>query len=409
MTPASSHRPRWMLVLLATLIAVIIVEAGSYLLITVAGRMYREPIRRRAAIYEEQARRIRVIADSTDGLLQLDSVLGWRFRAGFRGPRDRISLQGLRSEREYTAAPPDSVMRIAAFGDSFVYGSEVANDAAWTVRMEQLSARVELLNYGVGGYGDDQAYLRFLAEVGRLKPRVVIMGFVSDDLRRVTNVYRRFISTQEVPLFKPRFVLRDSSLTLLPNPAPTRDSYLRYAREPQAVRELKPLDQWYEAAVYDNPLYDHLATVRLVSFLWSRVHRRYLDPERIWHGESMNRQSEAFLLQTRIFERFVQAADSIGVQPLIVFLPDARSVERARAGQPTVYANLADEVASRRLPHMDAIEAFRAAEIIDHRVLFAPGGHYSAAGNDVLARWLLQRLAMQTGGSSDPPTAPVRP
>jgi hypothetical protein len=47
----------------------------------------------------------------------------------------------------------------------------------------------------------------------------VLIGFVPDDIRRNVNVYRRFLSDHELPLFKPRFRISDDGvLRLLPCP-----------------------------------------------------------------------------------------------------------------------------------------------------------------------------------------------
>ena len=58
----------------------------------------------------------------------LDAHLGWRPPPGFSNDREHVNAQGLRSTREYAPVPAPGVLRIAAFGDSFVYGAEVATE-----------------------------------------------------------------------------------------------------------------------------------------------------------------------------------------------------------------------------------------------------------------------------------------
>lgn len=380
---------RRLIPVMAALVALVCVELGSYLLIFLMGFVYPEPIRRRTSIYRDQRALMERILENT-GHIELDSVLGWRYRAGFQGSQDTINQRGLRQGREYSARPIDSVTRIAAFGDSFVYGNEVANDSCWAALAEKLDPRLEILNYGVGGYGVDQAYLRFAMEGRELFPHIAVVAFTTDDLRRVVNVYRRFISTEELPLFKPRFrTTASGGLVLVPNPAPTRAAYMHFANEPSAIKTLKPLDQWYEPSTFDNPLYDYSATVRLISFAWTRFYRRVIDPQRIWKGGGFNRTSEAYKIQLELFRRFTRHADSVGVKPLILFLPDRASVERALAGEPTLYNNLVQDAARHRLPYIDGIGAFtQASSKLGVDPLFAAGGHYSGRGNGILAEWL---------------------
>jgi hypothetical protein len=179
-------------------------EAGARVIELASPRILVEPIRRRSDILREQSRRIASLLDTSKSHREaIDSLLGWRYRPGFVSATDHINRQGLRSRREYSDVAPRGALRIAAFGDSFVYGNEVDDDNAWPAQLEACANDYEVLNYGVGGYGLDQAFLRFQSEGLTLGPRVVLIGFTTDDLRRVVNVYRRFISSLELPLAKP--------------------------------------------------------------------------------------------------------------------------------------------------------------------------------------------------------------
>src|SRR5258708_27868460 len=177
-------------------------------------------------------------------MIEIDSIAGWRYRAGHKDRNNSISPQGLRSLRLYTERPTAGVTRIAAFGDSFVYGNDVPDSAAWCAQLERLNpGNLEVANYGVGGYGVDQAYLRYQTEGAALHPQIVFIGFATDDLRRVVNVYRRFISSRELPLLKPRFVLDSANrLKLLPVPARGAQDYKRYLQSPRDILEIGPAD-----------------------------------------------------------------------------------------------------------------------------------------------------------------------
>jgi hypothetical protein len=53
--------------------------------------------------------------------------LGWTVRRGGAAPPlYRANAQGFRGEREYAPDPPAGVLRLAAFGDSFTHGDDVA-------------------------------------------------------------------------------------------------------------------------------------------------------------------------------------------------------------------------------------------------------------------------------------------
>lgn len=377
----------------------LVAEGGSIAGIAATGRVLNEEIRTTRDIYREQSERIRVLlTEDPNRLLALDTVLGWRYRAGRHDSTNGSNAWGVRGTRVYAPQPRPGVTRVAAFGDSFVYANEVRDADSWGAQLEAVDPRIEVLNYGVGGYGLDQAYLRYLAEGAAHGSHVALMGFAPDDLGRLVNVYRRFRSNREIPLFKPRFELQpDGSLALRPTPVPDRTSYEALLASPASVVRYGEHDQWFEPAVYRNPLHDYSATVRLGANLLARVHRRYLRADRLLDGSVYNRRAPAFAIQARLFELFVDSARARGVRPLVLLLPDRASVAQQRAGRAPVYAPLRDTLAALGIPHLDALDAFGAASAAAPSSWFAPGGHYSPEGNRVVAMWLAGRLGAATG------------
>src|SRR5262249_42937310 len=121
----------------------------------------------------------------------LDPGLGWRPRPNHCSPEHQINSQGLRSTRDYAPTPAPGVLRVAAFGDSLVYGACVTNVDSWPAILEQTFPDIEVLNYGVLGYGLDQAYLRYQAEGHCLAPEVVLLG-CTRTIGRCVNVYTPF-------------------------------------------------------------------------------------------------------------------------------------------------------------------------------------------------------------------------
>jgi hypothetical protein len=377
------------------LASLVLLELSVYLAIALSGSLVEEKIRRVADIYHEQSLHLaRWLSDTLAGRDIVDSLLGWRYRLGYISASDVISTQGLRANRDYDTWPRPGVLRAAAFGDSFVYANEVPNASAWPAVVERHFPELEVLNYGVGGFGTDQAYLRYRAEGRDLHPHVVLIGFVPDDLRRIVSMYPRFLYSHEPPRFKPRFVLdADQGLVLVPNPGPSWAVYRRYLSAPEAVRELGKLDYWYEPLIYENPLHDWSSSVRLASHVWVRLRRRYFDGDRLIKSGRFNERSEAFAIQERLFKQFARAASDAGAVPVVVFFPDRPSLEQLRNGQPTVYGPLIETVKRQEIRHVDLADAFatRAHDGMDS--LFAPGGHYSPLGNELVANWLGQLLS----------------
>jgi hypothetical protein len=186
-----------------------------------------------------------ILEDRPDALAEFHGELGWRPRPGLDNGPDIISSQGLRSRRDYSEIPAPGVLRIAAFGDSFVYGSEVLTDEAWPNVIEQSRPNTEVLNYGVPGYGQGQIYLRFVAEGRELGPKVVLLGVATPTLERIMTISGVFRSPG-LPTYdfikKPRFLLEGDRLSLAPNHLHRLSDFQRYVKDPSSFRELGAYD-----------------------------------------------------------------------------------------------------------------------------------------------------------------------
>ncbi len=383
---------------LGAILFVGIVELGSAGGVAVANRVLNEPIVRTTSIYEEQTRRIQqlVYEDPDSRRDQLDSILGWVYAAGWNANQDVINSQGIRATRDFPAVPAAGVTRIAVFGNSFTYGTEVSTEEAWSSRVNELSTDLEILNYGVGGYGTDQSLLRFMRAGAALCSEAVIMGFAPVNLRRTVNVYRRFVSVGEQPRTKPRFRLADDQLELIDSPIRTISDWMRLIEDPKAIQSVGVNDYWYEPLVYENPFYDWSATVRLGSHLWIRIRRRYIGENRLVRGGVFNVASEAFEIQLALLRRFVELADKAGVEPALLVLPDRESLVALLEGRPSIYQPLVDSLLGSQVTVLDASQAFSSVTSAnDLARLFMPGGHYSPSGNELVAKWLVQVLPLR--------------
>ena len=371
--------------------SIVLLEVACYAMIALGSPLLSEPIRRKADIYAEQSEHIdRWLENNSQTRDIVDVDLGWRYRSGFNGSRNAINQQGLRSRKNYSATPLDGILRVAAFGDSFVYSNEVVNENAWAAIVETLFDDIEILNYGVGGFGLDQALLRYELEGEELSPDVVLIGFIADDMRRVTNVYQRFASTNAGIFTKPRFQFDEAGeMTLLPPPIRRLDDWRKVLDDPASIRSWGANDQWYEPLIYANPVYDFSALARLASTAWIRFANRYLDPDRVFIGDQFNQDSEAYRLQMRIFERFAARVEQSGARPLILILPSRGELTAALNGSENVYAMLKKSLNDLGIEHIDATEAFLSApDRSNINAWFAPNGHYSPEGNRIVASWL---------------------
>ncbi len=127
-------------------------------------------------------------------LIVPDSVLGHKYRAGFRGffPARRyhqipiaINSQGFRDD-EWKPRPDPACPRVMVIGDSITFGAPVFKEqrfAEVAARMLRERGRcIETCNCGVNGFNIDR-YETVLTNLGpALAPRIVVIGLCLNDI-----------------------------------------------------------------------------------------------------------------------------------------------------------------------------------------------------------------------------------
>jgi GDSL-like lipase/acylhydrolase family protein len=212
-----------------------------------------------------------------------DRARGWAVVPGLRqvpafaGRTVSSDSHGLRGLREPALPKPPGTRRILAFGDSFTFGEDVGDAETFCHRLGGLLPGVEVLNFGVRGYGHDQMLLYLKEAAARYQPDVVLLGYVTDDATRNLSGFRDFA--------KPRYALEDGRLVLHGTPVPTPEEVL--AAEP-----------------YRSKLLD-LATILGQGAAW----------------RDGRRQRQATDLTFAILREFFREVGALHARPLVVDLP----------------------------------------------------------------------------------------
>jgi len=272
----------------------------------------------------------------------------------------------------------------SAFGDSMTHGDEVGDDEAWLHRLsERLGCNVQ--NFGVGGYGLDQAALRY--ELGTPPGDFVILGLFIEMLRRdlaASWTFYRGQAKNNLPSYsvtKPMFVMENDRLELVPRPT-------------QPVTR-KAIVQHHHQDFFLNSLWTQLSFP--YSYAAGRaIYRRYVDEgylnnissNQFWRP---NHPSHADALAAKILARMRDQSTQRGQRLVVVMIPQ---VEEADQREPA-YAQFAQD-AARQMPDVCIVDTYPAvaaeAAKVGVAALRAPLGHYSPAGSDVLARAVREGL-----------------
>lgn len=173
-----------------------------------------------------------------------DEDLGYVLRPGAEGwyrkegaAYVRVNADGLR-DREHAREKLPGVVRVAVVGDSYAEALQVAEGAAfWSVMERALGGcgafdgrKVEVINFGVSGYGTAQELITLRKKVWSYSPDIVLLAVTTNN--DITDNSRALKRTDEVPYF----VLREGRLVLDDSFRTSRAFVLRQSAPSRAGR-----------------------------------------------------------------------------------------------------------------------------------------------------------------------------
>lgn len=212
---------------------------------------------------------LRVIGYSYPIFYTTDYYRGFSLRPGMAGHYQRegesevrINSDGLR-DREHSLTKPADTVRIALLGDSFSEAMHVPMEQTfWSLLERKLEEcklfpgkRVEVINFGVSGYGTAQELMTLRQKVWDYSPDIVMLAFTT--FNDVYDNSRALSKTEEVPYF----IYRNGELVY---DASFRDS----PRYRQRDSQLSRFGRWF---------HDHLRIVQLIHYVQFTAKLRLTD------------------------------------------------------------------------------------------------------------------------------------
>jgi hypothetical protein len=165
---------------------------------------------------------LRVAGYSYPEFYASDQTRGYGLRPGAQGwyrkegrSYVRINSDGLR-DQEHSLTKPAHTLRIALIGDSYAEALAVPMEQAfWSVmkgKLEECDATagnaIEVINFGVSGYGTAQELLTLREKVWKYSPDVVMLAVTTNN--DITDNSRALKKVEEIPYF----IYRDNQLAL---------------------------------------------------------------------------------------------------------------------------------------------------------------------------------------------------
>ena len=251
-------------------------------------------------------RRMQERLDANEPLyIEIAPRIGWRLQPSCRHPKwpYTTNAQGNR-----TAAPEGfsaaGACGVAIAGNSYVHCDEAPDDETWVWLLQQhLGRDFQIHNLGVTGYSTDQSFLRLEEFVQAQPVEIAVLTVTTTDIYRNLNMCRAFILNDfEVPLYKPRYVMRGDTIELKTPPGATLDTLLNCLDDPEVLAAFRAHDAFF-------PTVGRQAV---------QILRRFRVPLRdAWQRHF----AEGLSMMERICEHFIGWCRERHITPVLLLLP----------------------------------------------------------------------------------------
>ncbi len=281
---------------------------------------------------------------------------------------------------------------VSLYGDSFTEGEGVDHEHAWSnVLSRLLNCRVA--NYGVSGYGSDQAYLRYLANSGD-RARVVILTFVVENIQRHVNQFRNLLGPTPQCITKPIFLLNaEGQLTLVPvPPIKTAEEYVALAQNPENFFDHDCFVPGGLAG-YQKASFPYLWRILQTSnILLRRVVSNFQPYQELYQP---GHPSQALEVTVAIIKAFCRTARERGQKPLVLIVPTVAEIFLYLRRQEWIYQPLLPCLASSNVEYIDmGPKIMQYLHGANPKTIYAPEihFHFNEAGNRFLAQTVFHYL-----------------
>ena len=268
------------------------------------------------------------------GVFREDAEIGfvWAPSRASRHGWWRANALGAREDVETPRAVPPGRKRVLVFGDSFAAGTRLPGESTWPAQLERLRGDLDVVNFGVDGYGMGQSYLLFRRVRAQVDWDAAVFLFVPrHDTWRDVNVSRWVGERWDSYTALPRFVLAGEGVRLVSSPyREVSDFYSRNwpQASPELRAHLRAYDRFYDPLLYESPpVVGRLVSWKLLA-LWMAERRGQKRRNEI-DGDL---DGEAFRVCARVLAQAGREAASAGKALVVAVLPDQKDVRALRTG-----------------------------------------------------------------------------
>ncbi len=340
-----------------------------------------------------------------------DSELGW-----VRKPNTSHIENGKQGETKWSINENGArvnpgfegkVSKISCYGDSFTFCRQVNDNETWGHFLSKLQ-KTNVLNFGVGNYGVDQALLRLKREYPKNKTSIVILAVVPDTISRILSVWKHYYEYGNTFGFKPRFILKNENLELIKNPIDSKIKFYDYKKYLKIIKKYdffytkkfkkEKIHFPYTLTLFKNPKRNFLIIywVLKIQFL-KKLGKKYSgiewNPMQIimeinlnWRINLFKEKNNIQLLKKTV-EEYVLFSKQQQFKAIFLFLPQKDDLNFIRKNY-NFYENFIKDISNIEGLHLiDITKNLLKVQNLDelYSNLNEYGGHFSSEGNEKIA------------------------
>lgn len=277
---------------------------------------------------------------------------------------------------------------IDVYGDSFTYGYYKAKKAWPSLLSGLVNCRVR--NFGVGGFGSDQAYIKF--QINKNHSNIVFLNHLSENIIRNVNQYRNFIYPSERYKFKPRYILEDNKLKLISLPKIPKEKISDYLINPQNYLK-------HEYFIPNGPsgiqYWNFPYTVRILNSFkhWHIKQKIKNNDAKYSEFYNENHSSNGLNLTFEIMSDFYKSSKSKGLIPIVTVFPTCKDLKFFEKNNKFPYENLINMFKRENYKFIDFGGKFVNKSNGNFNKYFQTcSGHYNEKGEALVAQIIFEYL-----------------
>ena len=350
-----------------------------------------------------------------------DPDLGWIRRPNSQGIEKgkfgdvKYNIDWLGSRENKFSEKYDST--IACYGDSYAFCRQVHDFETWEHYLSDI-LKSSVLNFGVGNYGLDQAFLRYQKSHLPESINTVIIAVVPETICRIQSTWKHYLEFGNTFAFKPRFFLDNSNnLNLITNPMQKREDFDNYKSK---LNEIIKHDRFYYEKFRKNQFrfpfsISFLRNIKRNIFLTSKLLQKnffrllniskphiedapfeFIMNENIKMSHKMYQDKKSVELLKSIINTFFELAEKRKHKAYVVILPQL--IDLRILGNKTLktYSNVLSNLEIGKGTLYDMTDEFKKVDDIEKFYINDKyGGHISNVGNKFIAQKLAKMITQK--------------